>query len=210
MTCHHCKKEKVMWAFATFRTRRGALHRRGVCKECRSLRVQRRARYYKAYRKKYNEKNRSKKALRDAQRRAEVKAYVDRIKASTPCADCKRKFPAICMDFDHVKGKTRNVSGLVSGAYRLALIKEEIVRCELVCSCCHRIRTQKRKDNLAPVYAIKHASARRDDLSIRHVQTIRTEVAAGEPVKAVARRFGIPPRTVRRLTGVRTGREGNA
>lgn len=55
------------------------------------------------------------------------------------------------MDFDHANGgKSGNVARMVSCGYKLELIKEEIAKCELVCSNCHRLRTHVRGENHAP------------------------------------------------------------
>ena len=49
------------------------------------------------------------------------------------------------MDFDRVRGgKIKNIAVLFSAAYKLDLIIEEIAKCEVVCSNCHRIRTKNR------------------------------------------------------------------
>lgn len=61
-----------------------------------------------------------------------------------PCADCGLKYPPYVMDFDHVRGvKSFNISakGRVCSMEKLM---EEVSKCEIVCSNCHRIRTAKR------------------------------------------------------------------
>ena len=73
-----------------------------------------------------------------------VKAYIQG-ERDRPCADCKRVFPLECMDFDHIRGKKKFDVG---GSHRdrsLKQIKEEIEKCEVVCSNCHRIRTRTRR-----------------------------------------------------------------
>ena len=63
-----------------------------------------------------------------------------------PCLDCGGLFPPECMDFDHVRGiKSKEISKLVKPGVSLDVIKEEISKCDLVCSNCHRIRTAQRK-----------------------------------------------------------------
>lgn len=71
-------------------------------------------------------------------------AFIDAAK-SVPCCDCKRSFPTVCMDFDHNPEfkKEYNVSSLRSR--RRDIIAAEIEKCDVVCACCHRIRTAKRK-----------------------------------------------------------------
>ena len=49
------------------------------------------------------------------------------------------------MDFDHVRGqKHANVMELIKSLSKKK-IDEEIAKCEIVCSNCHRIRTHMRK-----------------------------------------------------------------
>jgi lysyl-tRNA synthetase class I len=49
------------------------------------------------------------------------------------------------MDFDHVRGrKHKNVSELIDSLSKKK-IDEEIAKCEVVCSNCHRIRTHNRR-----------------------------------------------------------------
>lgn len=151
MKCKQCGKEKEEKLFATFRSRSGELRRRSVCWECRGEYAEENRERLTKWRKEYNKTNRSKKAERDALRRAEGKAYVDQIKTSNSCADCGGKFHPVAMDFDHGSSpKNRSVAQLVSGAYKLDLIKAEIAKCELVCANCHRVRTWTRGEHLAP------------------------------------------------------------
>ncbi len=187
MTCSRCKKQKILWAFATFKSRSGEPRRRGVCKDCRGINAKNKFAAYQEYRREYNKRNRGKKKSKDAIRRAKAKAYVNAIKERTACADCHRKFPAVCMDFDHIKAKVRSVANLVGGAYRIELIKEEMSRCELVCANCHRIRTKKRKQNLAKVLSPWRPSK----LSDKHIVSMRVDRAIGEPVAHIAKRYGV-------------------
>lgn len=61
-----------------------------------------------------------------------------------PCADCSGAFPLVCMDFDHVRGEKLFT---ISSSYvnvSMAVLLEEIAKCDVVCANCHRIRTSKR------------------------------------------------------------------
>ena len=72
-----------------------------------------------------------------------MRAYVDEIKTA-PCTDCGKTYPPYVMEFDHRdrKVKLKKVSSLVVfGSW--AKLVEEIKKCDLVCSNCHRIRTAK-------------------------------------------------------------------
>jgi hypothetical protein len=49
------------------------------------------------------------------------------------------------MDFDHVTGeKIQSISRLSRGSGGKKKLLEELKKCELVCSNCHRIRTHER------------------------------------------------------------------
>ena len=69
-----------------------------------------------------------------------------------PCADCHQMFHYCVMDFDHLDSKLKkfDVSDIQDCPSEARLL-EEIAKCEVVCSNCHRIRTFNRKFNLAVV-----------------------------------------------------------
>ena len=61
---------------------------------------------------------------------------------SVPCMDCGGTFPYYVMDFDHREGKSFTL-----GKYRemgKQQILQEIEKCDVVCSNCHRVRTATR------------------------------------------------------------------
>lgn len=65
-----------------------------------------------------------------------------------PCVDCGRTFDPVCMDFDHRPDseKVANVCQMISAARSRDDIAAEIAKCDLVCACCHRLRTHRRKN----------------------------------------------------------------
>ena len=70
----------------------------------------------------------------------------------SPCVDCGGCFPPVAMDFDHVCGeKIKSVSYLVRNSTWEAVL-EEIVKCELVCANCHRVRTKERGESRNMVF----------------------------------------------------------
>jgi hypothetical protein len=77
-------------------------------------------------------------------RRRRHKRYEDlhRLK-SDPCMDCGKNFPHYVMDFDHRDPaiKRKDVSALVKRMVTWGSVLEEIAKCDLVCACCHRLRT---------------------------------------------------------------------
>jgi hypothetical protein len=93
-------------------------------------------RWYQKNREVYFERNRRKKE--------KLKEIMRELK-SKPCADCSGKFPFYVMDFDHREGeeKIRSVSQMVN-YMNLQRLLDEIAKCDVVCSNCHRIRTYER------------------------------------------------------------------
>ena len=76
--------------------------------------------------------------------RVAIRKLINELK-SKPCADCRKKYPPHCMDFDHIKkGKRFNISEGARNNYSITTIRAEIAKCEVVCSNCHRIRTHSR------------------------------------------------------------------
>jgi len=72
--------------------------------------------------------------------------YLKDLKEKNPCMDCKISYPYYMMDFDHVRGtKHSNVAELINTLSKKRL-DEEIAKCEIVCSNCHRARTYIRKN----------------------------------------------------------------
>lgn len=61
-----------------------------------------------------------------------------------PCMDCGLKYPSYIMDFDHRENKSFNISMRVKTGLSFNRILEEIAKCDLVCSNCHRERTYQR------------------------------------------------------------------
>jgi lysyl-tRNA synthetase class I len=81
----------------------------------------------------------------DRKHKSHLIKYIQEMKSSSPCLDCKLSYPYYVMDFDHVRGrKQKNVMELINTLSKKK-IDEEIAKCEIVCSNCHRIRTHKRR-----------------------------------------------------------------
>ena len=86
--------------------------------------------------------------LYKAQKRQRDKNHLNmwELLKSSSCLDCGIKDPRV-LEFDHKpeKEKKFDISRAVSGSTRSwKSIKEEIDRCDIVCSNCHRIRTMIR------------------------------------------------------------------
>jgi hypothetical protein len=66
------------------------------------------------------------------------------LKQSSPCMDCGEMYPFYVMDWDH-----RNPSEKTHGVARIravATLLAEIAKCDLVCACCHAIRTDEQRE----------------------------------------------------------------
>lgn len=79
---------------------------------------------------------------RQRRNRSERYALIRHLK-SEPCHDCGEQFPPYVMDFDHrdPSGKVSDVSQLVKSGASWERVLDEIRKCDLVCVCCHRLRT---------------------------------------------------------------------
>lgn len=72
--------------------------------------------------------------------------FLASLKTGKSCTDCGIVYPFYVMDWDHVKGtKNFGISRAINSRKNKKVIQEELLKCELVCSNCHRIRTYNRK-----------------------------------------------------------------
>src|SRR6185503_6416816 len=129
-------EEKREWA-QQWREAHRAIQR-ARCKASREKRLE----YYRAKAREYYHAHKDPVRKRHFWKKFAVsrRAFVDWVKSS-PCMDCGGLFPPECMDFDHrnPSTKTMNPSALAG----LARLQEEMTKCDLVCSNCHRIRTKR-------------------------------------------------------------------
>jgi hypothetical protein len=80
-------------------------------------------------------------------------AVVNRFKQMKGCADCGAKgLPAYVYDLDHLdpQDKIDHVSVLLNMVRPWKIIREEVLKCEVVCANCHRIRTETRRADDRP------------------------------------------------------------
>lgn len=134
--CAICKNEKLETDF----NKKDKNYRHSFCKKCQKD-------YNKAHYRKYRNTYIAKAKLRDKIVREEIYSLIRSAKA-VPCADCSKSFGYWVMDFDHLPGtiKLNNVGDLVKKKVPMYKVVEEINKCEVVCSNCHRERTHKRQN----------------------------------------------------------------
>ena len=77
--------------------------------------------------------------MRDKRRKRD---YIQKLK-EVPCMDCGGTFNPVAMDFDHRErdSKKMNVSMLCN--YSWDRLLDEIEKCDIICSNCHRVRHLK-------------------------------------------------------------------
>ena len=133
-TCSRCKESKPEEAFS----RRGEGRIRGVCKDC--VNTYSRG-YYHEHRERYVATRRRNKRSQRTRLREIASTMKD-----VPCADCGESYPYYVMDFDHRSGtnKRENIATMVNQPVPKSVLLEEISKCDVVCSNCHRERTHNR------------------------------------------------------------------
>lgn len=130
-TCSRCKLTKSVDEFPKNKSKKDGLSY--YCKICQRV-----------YTSSHYSNNKEYYVKRAKKRNQKVFEKVKKIKENTPCADCGKKYPYYVMDFDHQFGKKFTISSSCKAVSEKKL-REEIKKCEVVCSNCHRERTFRRK-----------------------------------------------------------------
>lgn len=130
--CSKCKKNKNLEEFPRNKIKKDG--RGNYCKEChrpigRDNYKKHKDRYFKIAKQ------------RDKELDKLINSYKDK-----PCMDCGIKYPPFVMDFDHIgiEKKEFNISSMRRRRMAFDKIIVEISKCEVVCSNCHRIRSNNR------------------------------------------------------------------
>ena len=90
---------------------------------------------------KYYLKNTDKYAQRNKERRELGRQIVVDAKLGAPCPGCNITYPHFVMDFHHRDPSTKIACiGTLANSGSVASLLEEIEKCDLLCSNCHRIR----------------------------------------------------------------------
>ncbi len=75
-----------------------------------------------------------------AERRDKARKFIIE-KLQTGCVSCQEKDP-IVLDFDHISGKKKyNLSSMVREGMSIIKIEDELSKCQVLCSNCHRRKT---------------------------------------------------------------------
>lgn len=82
-------------------------------------------------------------------KRQKARKLVMELKTGQPCLDCKETFPHYMMDYDHVRGTKKGNIEVLARTSTIEDVLEEIAKCDLICSNCHRHRTYMRSAGVA-------------------------------------------------------------
>ena len=132
--CNHCGRELSL---EEYNWRYQALGVRQSC--CRECQKKQKSDWYLRNKDTERERLRSQKA----ENRASLQAFIWEYLKSHPCIDCGETDPRV-LEFDHVRGdKHSSVSKMVTDNRSLAIVQQEIDKCEVRCANCHRRRHYK-------------------------------------------------------------------
>ena len=92
---------------------------------------------------KNRQENKDKRRKYIDRRYAEQRYIIALYKSAVGCVDCGCNDPRV-LDFDHIGEKSFNVAAMAGG--NLRRVFEEIMKCEVRCSNCHRIKTWGRRN----------------------------------------------------------------
>mgnify|MGYP000844665903 CR=1 FL=1 len=123
--CNKCKENKTYNEFAKNAHRKDGLQ--GQCRACKKISD---ANHYR--------KNKSAQIKRNHINRLKLRAEIDEFKRSKGCKYCSENDPC-CLDFHHINSdnKDDNISNIINKGSKIKLWNE-ILKCEVVCSNCHR------------------------------------------------------------------------
>src|ERR1700748_316580 len=132
--CSKCAANKSESEFPVER-RKERTFLRAECKEC--ARLRHRKHNAAGDRKNYN-------AHKHMQRRHRNAELLQTLKTGRDCFDCKKALPWYVLDFDHrdPSSKTATISDLAN-LRTWRVVEQELPKCDLVCACCHRLRTKQ-------------------------------------------------------------------
>lgn len=103
--------------------------------------------WQRKYQKEWYFKNRERIVAKNRIREAKILEDFRKYKEENPCTDCGKKYHYSVMDWDHLYDKKFSIAYLMrQGATKK--LEEELKKCELVCSNCHRLRSFKRSKNI--------------------------------------------------------------
>lgn len=148
-TCSTCQKQKPFSEFGNNKSKKDG--KQYYCKDCGKL----------SDRKHYanNASRKDKICLVRKNAKVRNKEFVIKYLLAHPCVDCGESDPFF-LEFDHTENKLLEVGSMVTWAWSIEKIIQEINKCEVRCVKCHKIQTAKRagwyQDHLSLVAKIQN------------------------------------------------------
>lgn len=144
-TCLKCKCEKPIELFRWVNSH-GRRVRNSRCQGCFNE-TRRNRRMDDEFRETLNAKRRDSGERETAQKLfTKRRRMLDLLKAERGCYICGGMLPAECLDWDHLPGKDKLFSlGTEGPRLSIETLSEELGKCQVLCSNCHRTLTKQRK-----------------------------------------------------------------
>lgn len=132
--CIKCKKEKPLTDFNLNKSRKDGYH--SCCKMCKA-----------DYMVSHYKKNKVLYLKRARERDKKLKEFVNSYKKEHPCIKCGET-RYYCLDFHHNGEKEATINYMVSFGASIKRISEEMDKCDILCSNCHREFHWKEKNGV--------------------------------------------------------------
>lgn len=100
--------------------------------------MEKRREYQREYMRRWYRKNKEKHIVYVRNRDKKIKDWLQDYKKTLECEECGENHPA-CLDFHHIDPSQKSFSlGRINKFLSKQLIKDEIAKCRVLCSNCHR------------------------------------------------------------------------
>jgi len=133
--CKSCNQEKSLTEFRPNKSKKDGLQ--GYCELC-----------DKEYQKKWYSKNKEKVKIKSSISNKSIRlinrTFIFDYLMKNPCVVCGETDPVV-LEFDHLKNKKIEVAKLINNS-SIKKITEEINKCQVLCSNCHKRKTAKHQN----------------------------------------------------------------
>jgi hypothetical protein len=134
--CGKCQIIKDLTCFGKLKKSKDGFNH--LCKECKRT-------YDNNFHKNRNIKQRKRKLDLQKQRIKLIREFIITHLKNCECKICgEKRLPTL--DFHHLNGKSFNVSDGIKNGFSINKIENEMKKCEILCSNCHRMETSKQFD----------------------------------------------------------------
>jgi hypothetical protein len=102
--------------------------------------------YHKQYMRKWYEENKAKHITYVRNRDKKIKLWLKEYKKTLRCEICEENHPA-CLDFHHIDPNKKDFAlGRINKFLSIKLLQNEIAKCKVLCSNCHRKEHYEQKE----------------------------------------------------------------